>query len=62
MKFLAAINLLFTSTKHFKEFTKAHLAEVDEHSYIYMGDKHYFEFELTKTGMHLVEITDVIYS
>lgn len=40
------------------EFSKATVAEADEEHVVFVGDKHYFDFN---TANNTVEITDIIY-
>lgn len=62
MKFRAKLIIWLKAREYLKEFKKAQLAEVDEGFYIYVGDKHYFEFQLQKHKLVLIRIFDIIYA
>ena len=47
--------------EHLKEFKNAKLAEQNKNFYTFVGDKHYFEFELRDNKLKLNKITEIIY-
>ena len=47
--------------EYLQEFEKATLAEADEDFYTFVGDKHYFEFELIENDLKLLDIPEIIY-
>lgn len=61
IKFLATFIIRRQAKEYLEEFKKAKLAEADEGFYTYVGDKHYFEFELNGSRLRLNEITEIVY-
>ena len=49
------------AAEYAEEFSKATIAEVDEDFYTFVGDKHYFEFELVDGKLQLNSITEIVY-
>lgn len=47
--------------EYLEEFKKVKLAEADEGFYTFIGDKHYFEFEMQKSKLKLLNIRDIEY-
>jgi hypothetical protein len=48
--------------EHIDEFMKSQEGEQDSGFYIYIGDKHYFEFELVDDDFVLLDISEIEYS
>lgn len=48
--------------EHVDEFNNSHLAKEDEGFITYVGDKHYFEFELLEDDtLILLGVSDIVY-
>ena len=60
-KFIASFLVRKYGKEYVKEFRSAHLGEKDEGFYTWVGDKHYFEFEVVKGKIKLLNITDIVY-
>lgn len=61
IKFLATFIIRKQAKEYLQEFKKSHIGEVDEGFYTFVGDKHYFEFELVGWKLKLNSITDIVY-
>lgn len=61
VKFLGSFLIRRYAKEYLQEYKQAHLAEADEGFYTFMGDKHYFEFELKGLKLIFLGISDIVY-
>lgn len=61
VKFIAKCIIRKQCKEYLQEFKQSQLAEQDEGFYTYVGDKHYFEFELRGWKLIFLGISDIVY-